>query len=90
MRACVADMMEGKRLAMHTCTLKAIYSILAAVLKFGPTNGILYILDKMCLNRFFPNSSHLTSFTFQLIHISHAMIPEDDSCMDKVTKMYPR
>ena len=39
---------------------------------------------------FFMNSSHKTSFTFQLLQLSDAMRPEDDSCMDKVKEMYPR
>ena len=33
---------------------------------------------------FFPISSHETSYTFQLLQISDGMIPEDDSCMDKL------
>ena len=40
---------------------------------------------------FFPISSQLkTSYTFQLLQISDAMRPEDDSCTDKVKEMYPR
>ena len=39
---------------------------------------------------FFPISSHKTSYTFQLLLISNAMRPEDDSCTDKVKGMYPR
>ena len=37
---------------------------------------------------FFPISSHKTSYTFQLLQISDAMKPDDDSCMDNVKEMY--
>ena len=32
----------------------------------------------------------LLSYTFQLLQISYAMRPEDDSCTDKVKEMYLR
>ena len=39
---------------------------------------------------FFPISSLKSSNTFQLLQISDAMRPEDDSFTDKVKEMYPR
>ena len=66
------------------------YSILATVLKWRPANGVIYAFAKMCVKSIFPITSHKTSYTFQLLQISDAMRPEDDSCTDKVKEMYPR
>ena len=57
-----------------------------------PANVVVYTFAKMCRVKpiFFPISSHKTSYTFQLLQISDAMRPEDDSCTDKVKEMYPR
>ena len=82
MRACVADMLEGKGLIMRM--LLATYSILPAALKWGPANGVVCTFAKMCVKSFFPNLSYKSSFSFQLLQLSDAMKPEDDSCMDKV------
>ena len=68
------------------------YSILATVLKWRPTNGVVYIYFRQDVRKidFFPISSNETSYTFQQLQISDAMRPEDDSCSDKVKEMYPR
>ena len=68
----------------------ATYSILPAVIKWRPADGVVYTFAKMCVKSIFPISSHKTSFTFQLLQISNATRPDDDSCMDKVKEMYPR
>ena len=69
------------------------YSILATVLKWRLANGVVHTFAKMCVKSFvvfFPISSHKTCYTFQLLQISDAMRPEDDSFTDKVKEMYPR
>ena len=62
------------------------YSILPAVLKWGPANGEVCTFAKMCAKSIF--FSHKTSF--KLLQLSDALRPEDDSCMDKVKEMYPQ
>ena len=81
-------MLEGKELIIHMVLAK--YSILPAVLKWRSANGLVYTFAKMCVKSIFPISSHKTSYTFQLLQISDAMRPEDDSCTDKMKEMYPR
>ena len=82
-------MLEGKGLTMHV--LSATYSILPAVLKWGPANCVVYTFHQDVRKMdFFPTISHKTSFTFQLLLFSDAMGPEDESCMDKVKEMFPR
>ena len=49
----------------------------------------IYFRQDMRKIDFFPISSHKTSYTFQLLLISDAMRPGDDSCTDKVKEMYP-
>ena len=61
--------------------LLAMYSILSPVLKWCPANGVVCTFAKMCVKSIF---SHKTSFTFELLQLSDAMRPEDDSCMDKM------
>ena len=73
LRACVADMLEGKGLIIHM--VLATYSILPAVLKWRPAHGVVYTFAKMCVKSFFSDSPHKTSYTFQLIQISDAMRP---------------
>ena len=80
-------MLEGKGLIIHM--VLAMYSILTAVLKWRPANGVVCTFAKLCVKSIFQISSDKTSNTFQLIQISDAMRPEDDSCMDKVKEMYP-
>ena len=70
-------MLEGKEFFIHM--VLSTYSILSAVLKWRPANGVVCTFSKMCIKSIF--------FRFQ---ISDAMRPEDDSCMDKVKEMYPR
>ena len=79
-------MLEGKGLIIHM--VLAMYSILLAVLKWRPANGVVYTFAKMCVKSFFPISPHKTSNTFQLLLISDAMRPEDGSCLDKVKYIY--
>ena len=66
----------------------ATYSTLLAVLKWRPANGVVSTFAKMCVISIFPISSLKTSYTFQLLQISDAMRPVDDSCTDKVKEMY--
>ena len=80
-------MLEGKGLIIHM--VLALYSILLAVLKWRPANGVVYTFAKMCVKSFFFSiSPHKTSNTFQLLLISDAMRPEDGSCLDKVKEIY--
>ena len=66
------------------------YFILATALKWRPANGVVYTFTKMCVKSFFsPIFPHKISYNFQLLRISDAMKPEDDSCTDKVKEMYP-
>ena len=76
--ACVADMLEGKGLIIYM--VLTMYFILPAVFNRRPANGIVYTFAKIL--------SPKTSYTFQLLQISDAMRPEDDSCTDKVKEMY--
>ena len=41
MRACLADMLEGKGLIMHILLVS--FSILPAVLKWGPAKGVVHV-----------------------------------------------
>ena len=66
------------------------YSTLSAVFKWRPANGVVYTFAKMCVKSIFSISSLKTSYTFQLLQISDALRPEDDSSTDKVKEMYPR
>ena len=66
------------------------YFILPAVLKWGPANGVVYTFAKICVKAHFPDFSHITSFTIQILYLSDAMRPEDDSCMDKEKEMCKR
>ena len=55
-RACVVkyglvDMLEGKELIIHM--VLATYSILPAVLKWRPANGVVYTFAKMCVKSIF-------------------------------------
>ena len=85
-------MLEGKKgLIIHR--VLATYFIMSAVLKWRLANGVVYTFAKMCVKSIFPIfpiSSHKTSYTFQLLQISDAMRPDDDSCKDKVKEMHPR
>ena len=58
----------------------------------GKRRSIYFRQDvrKIYFFRIFLIKDHKTSFTFQLLQLSDAMRPEDDSCMDKVKEMYPR
>ena len=69
--AFVADMLEGKGLIIRM--VLAMYSILPAVLKWRPANGVVYNFAKMCVKSIFPIFPHKTSYTFQLLQISDAM-----------------
>ena len=87
LRACVADMLEGKGLILHM--VLATYSILPAVSKWRPANGAVYTFAKMCVKSIFFRF-HLIKQVTPTITLPDAMRPEDDSCMDKVKEMYPR
>ena len=56
---------------------------------FVEHNGSALSLNSGC-GRYFPNFSHKARFTFQMLQLSDGMRPEDDSCIDKVKKMYLR
>ena len=49
----------------------------------------IYFRQDMRKIDFLPISSLKTSYTFELLQISDAMRPEDDSCANKVKEMYP-
>ena len=68
----LVDMLEGKGLTIHM--VLAMYSILLAVLKWRPANGVVYTFAKMCVKSFFPISPHKTSNTFQLLCISRGWL----------------
>ena len=56
----------------------------------GKWPNIYFRQDVRKIEFLFPISSLKTSYTFQLLQISDAMRPDDDSCMDKVKEMYSR
>ena len=65
------------------------YSILLASLKWRPANCAAYSFINSCVKLFFSKISYKTSVTFQLFQLADAIGLEDESCMDKVKKMYP-
>ena len=69
----------------------AMYSILLAVLKWRPANGVVYTFAKMCVKSFFFRFlliKQVILSNYIVLLISDAMRPEDGSCLDKVKEIY--
>ena len=82
-------MLEGKRIDYKYGFIDIFHSSDCIKMATGKWRCIYFRQDVRKID-FFPISSHKTSYTFQLLQISDAMRPEDDSCTDKVKDMYPR
>ena len=82
-------MLEGKRIDYKYGFSDIFHSGDCIKIATGTWRSIYFRQDVRKID-FFSISSHKTSCTFQLLQISDATRPEDDSCTDKVKEMYPR
>ena len=81
------DMLEGKKIDYKYGFSDIFHSGDCIKMATGKWRSIYFRQD---VRKHPPISSHKTSYTFQLLQISDAMRPEDDSCTDKVKEMCPR
>ena len=79
---------RGKRISLYAHDISnLLHSASWFKMGTGKRRSIHFRLD---LHKVFPPVFFSGSLTIQLLQLSVAMRPENDSCMDKLKEMYPR